>query len=112
MSQEQRMYDEMMRRMEPRRRAEKEMVRELGDAIGYGRTMQLCEEIWHKKEIAAGRGHASGAFVHGPCRAFMVPCTHPALDDNGHCDICCGSGRITKGVAKLLEHSTRDSETN
>jgi hypothetical protein len=100
----QRQYEELMKRMEPRNRSEKELVRQIGDAIGYGRTMQLCEEIWHEKEIAEGREHASGALVHGPCRAFMVPCPHTIKDWNGHCDICCGAGRITKGVAKLLQN--------
>lgn len=99
-------YRAMLKARRPRDQAEKIIVKEMGDFMGYGRVMQLCEEIWHENEIAAGRGHASGAFVHGPCRASMVPCPHPILDDNGHCDICCGAGRITKGVAKLLRNAT------
>jgi hypothetical protein len=96
-------YRAMLRARRPRDQAEKIIVREMGDFMGYGRVMQLCEEIWHEKEIEAGRERASGAHTTGPCRAFMIPCPHPVLDDNGHCDICCGAGRITKGVAKLLE---------
>ena len=81
---------------------EKELVRAIGDAIGYGRTMQLCEEIWREKEIArCGKG--GGEHTTGACAFFMVPCPHPIQDDNGHCEICCGAGRITKGVLKLLE---------
>lgn len=30
---------------------EKELVRAIGDQIGYGRTMQLCEEIWREKGL-------------------------------------------------------------
>lgn len=79
-------------------RDEEVLVRILGESIGYGRIMQLAEEIWKKKENGRGGEHTVG-----PCGAFMVPCPHPKNDDNGHCDICCGSGRITKGVAKLLK---------
>lgn len=71
--------------------------------LGYGRVMQMVEDLWHKKEIDAGRGHNSGALTVGPCRAYMVPCPHPIKDYNGHCDICCGAGRITKGTRDLIK---------
>lgn len=76
------------------------LVRSIGDAIGYGRTMQLCEQIWKEKALAQnipGSEHTTG-----PCGAFMVPCPHPVLDANGHCEICCGAGRVTKGVLELI----------
>ena len=38
----------------------------------------------------------------GPCAAGMVPCPHTVKDRNGHCDICCGSGRVTKWVRDNL----------
>lgn len=79
---------------------EKELIRTLGDKMGYGRIMRLCEEIWREKDIVAGR--KGGEHTVGPCGFFMVPCPHPVKNEAGHCDICCGAGRITKGVAALL----------
>jgi len=77
---------------------EENAVRQLGELIGYGRTMQLCEQIWSAKGgINSGVAHSVG-----PCVAFMVPCPHPELDDNGHCDWCCGSGRVTDRVLKAM----------
>lgn len=93
-------------------RTEEDLVRLIGDKIGYGRTMQLCEEIWHKKEIDAGREKFSGAHTTGPCRAFMVKCEHAIRDAAGHCDICCGAGRITRGVSLLLAKSTPSNNIN
>lgn len=75
--------------------AERPLVKELGGKIGYGRMMQLAEQIWH--EITPGAEHTTG-----PCGAFMVSCHHPFKDENGHCDVCCGSGRITKWVRDNL----------
>jgi hypothetical protein len=72
---------------------EENAVRQIGELIGYGRTMQLCEEIWNRKQ-------PGGAHSVGPCVASLVPCPHPdnGRDENGHCDWCCGSGRITRKV--------------
>lgn len=94
----------MLQKMKPYNDSCKEAVRELGDRIGYGNMMHLAEQVWREKLIP--QGLEGGEFAHGPCVAFMVPCPHPVKDHNGHCDICCGAGRITKGVAALLKTST------
>lgn len=84
---------------------EKAIVRELGDRMGYGRIMQLCEEIWREKAFAQGIG--GNEHTIGPCGFFMVPCPHPIKDESGHCDICCGSGRVTKGVLAAVQENER-----
>lgn len=86
--------------------SEKSLVTLVGDSIGYGRTMQLCEEIWREKEVLR-TGKSGGEHTTGPCAFFMVPCPHTIKDEMGHCDICCGAGRITKGVLKLLEKASQ-----
>lgn len=70
---------------------EENAVRELGDLIGYGRMMQLAEQIWEKK--MPGAAHSTG-----PCTSMLVPCPHLERDENLHCKWCCGSGRVTKRV--------------
>lgn len=79
---------------------EDQLVRALGEMIGYGRMMQLAERIWREK--AAAQGLAGSEITNGPCAAFMVPCPHTAKDANGHCEVCCGAGRVTKWVRALL----------
>lgn len=81
---------------------EENAVRTLADEIGYGRTMQLAEQLWRKK--LATTGLEGGEHTTGPCATFMVPCPHPPTgrDANGHCDWCCGCGRITKRVFKAI----------
>ena len=76
---------------------EENAVRQLGDLIGYGRVMQLCVQIWNHKT-------PGGAHSVGPCTSQLVPCPHPedGRDANGHCDWCCGSGRITRKVATAI----------
>jgi hypothetical protein len=83
--------DEMARR-------EEMAVRQLGDAIGYGRVMQLAEQIWDGKQPGA-------ALSVGTATSMLVPCPHPesGRDANGHCDWCCGSGRITHKVLQAIE---------
>lgn len=81
--------------------SEKDLVRAIGDRIGYGRLMQLAEEVWREKASAEGL-HGS-EHTTGPCAAFMVRCQcleeeKPELDRNGHCDWCCGAGRVTERV--------------
>ena len=75
---------------------EEQEVRRLGEAIGYGRLMQLAEQIWSEK--AKEQGTPGSEHTTGPCAAFIVTCPHTFKDRNGHCDICCGSGRITRWV--------------
>ncbi len=81
---------------------EETAVRNLGERIGYGRTMQLAEQMWRKK--LKSQGLEGGEHTTGPCATFMVRCPHPAngRDENGHCDWCCGAGRITKRVFKAI----------
>ena len=84
---------------------EENAVRQLGDLIGYGRMMQLAEQVWRKKlkaDVLEGGEHTTG-----PCAMFMVRCPHPkeAEDKNGHCDLCCGAGRVTKLALRSFELS-------
>lgn len=92
-----------------RRLTEERLVRDLGDAIGYGRLMQLAEEIWRDKAIADGT--PGSEITTGPCAAFMIACSCPpsGLDRNGHCEWCCGSGRVTRLVGEL-QHTLADVE--
>ena len=71
---------------------EKAAVKEIGQRFGYGRVMQLCEELW-REDYPGGGEHTTG-----PCAAFMVPCPHLDKDKHGHCEWCCGAGRVTKYV--------------
>jgi hypothetical protein len=75
--------------------AEEKAVRELGDRIGYGRMMQLAEQIW--RTLPYGD---KGAHSVGPCVGLLVPCPHP---DGPNCDWCCGSGRVTKRVLAAMK---------
>lgn len=91
---------EIVEIMKRKNAEESVLVRKIGDAIGYGRLMQLAEEIWSQK---AKEQHIDGSeHTVGPCAGNMVPCSHAVKDDNGHCEICCGSGRITKWVNNNL----------
>lgn len=82
---------------------EENAVKQICELIGYGRTMQLASDLWAKKD----RYGELGAFVYGPCRSMVVPCPHPkeAEDANGHCDLCCGSGHVTKLALKSFQLS-------
>lgn len=86
---------------------EENAVRQLGNLIGYGRMMQLAEQEW-RKMLKKEWGIEGGEHTTGPCAALMVKCPHPenGKDENGHCDWCCGSGRVTKKVlAAMMERS-------
>ncbi len=78
---------------------ETQMVRTIGDRIGYGRMMQLGEKLWRESlgDLAGGEHSV------GPCVALLVSCPHPGVEMAGHCDWCCGSGRITKRVFAAIE---------
>lgn len=97
------------RAWQPRLDAEEEAVRRLGDQIGYGRLMQAAEAVWRRKAIA--QGTPGSEHTTGPCAAAMVPCpcrtggaedNHPEWFTGGHCDWCCGAGRVTKRVADAM----------
>lgn len=81
-------------------RDEEHAVRELGDRIGYGRVMQLAEQIWNR--LTPGAAHSTG-----PCVAFLVrcPCPPSGRDSNGHCEWCCGAGRVTERVRRAMERT-------
>lgn len=84
---------------------ESSRVSDLCEQIGYGRVMQLAEELWGAK--ARADGIPGSEITTGPCAVMMVPCPHPVRDDNGHCEVCCGAGRVTKWVAaNLPAHAT------
>jgi len=76
-------------------------VRALGERLGYGRVMQICEEVWGEKEGVHG-----GQLTVGTCAAMLVPCPGPQHADDHpdypHCDWCCGSHRVTQRVAKAI----------
>ena len=97
-------WHELVIAQPPRHQAEEQAVRHLGDRIGYGRVMQLAEQIWSEK--AKAEGMAGGEMTTGPCALTMEPCPHLGedprpdwFDVSGHCDWCCGAGRVTKRVA-------------
>lgn len=85
--------------MGQREEQETTQVRELGDRIGYGRMMQLAEQIWNGQV-------PGGAHSVGPCVALLVKCPHPDGGSAGECDWCCGSGRVTKRVLQA-QNQTR-----
>jgi hypothetical protein len=95
--------EEMLLRQAPMRKAECDAVRSLGDQIGYGNLMSTANEIW--AAVARANGTDGSNFTVGPCAAMVVTCPHefdPSekfLDENGHCDWCCGCGWVTKRVA-------------
>lgn len=80
---------------------ERQLVRHLGDQIGFGRIMHLASEEW--ETVLVNRGPAAGgSFVVGPCRIFTVPCE---CENPKSCDWCCGSRWLTKHVKKIKEAS-------
>lgn len=102
--------------MGERERHEEELVRTLGETIGFGRLMQLGEKIWRERAIAGGL--KGSEHTTGPCAAFMEPCQcaserAPVLDANGHCDWCCGARRVTNHVRAVQRRlTTTDDATS
>lgn len=76
---------------------EAKAVKILGDAIGYGRMMQLAEQEWRKSLEEQG-WPVGGEFVSGPCKSMTVPC-----GCRGGCDWCEGSQWLTKKVKALKD---------
>lgn len=75
------------------------LVRAVGERIGYGRTMQLAEELWG--QTLAEHGYPTGGqHTTGPCAALMVPC-----GCDGDCDWCCGTMRVTKRVKRAKDEA-------
>jgi hypothetical protein len=77
-----------------------EEIRALCDRIGYGNVMSSASRLWATK--CDDRGEPRSNFTVGPCEALTVPCSHSITDRNGHCEICCNAGWVTKGVADVL----------
>lgn len=79
---------------------EERLVQEVGEKIGYGRTMQLCERLWGEKLEGSGlpKGGAHAVYC---CGVFLVPCPGVAHRNSQgpSCDWCCGAGRVTDKVA-------------
>jgi hypothetical protein len=74
-------------------------VRDLGERIGYGRTMELCEQLWNEKV-------PGGAHSIGPAVACLVTCPHePGQVFASGCAWCCGSGRVTERVLQAMQRS-------
>jgi hypothetical protein len=90
--------------MGAREEQEEDLVREVGRSIGYGRTMQLCEQLWREDLVAIHHLPPGGELSTGPCAALMVPCPCPenGRDANGHCDWCCGAKHVTKRVLEAI----------
>lgn len=82
--------------------SDRQLAQELGKVIGFGRMMQLGSELW-RESLLKDWGIEGGEFVVGPCASMMVACPCTAKDKAWKCDICCGTGQITKGVLALLE---------
>jgi len=85
---------------EPRARYEEKETKKLGDVIGYGRMMQLAEQLWRKKLEEDDMG--GGEFVSGPCKALTVPC-----GCKSGCDWCEGAEWLTKKVKDIKNEMTR-----
>lgn len=94
--------ERMRHEQAPAMAREERIAREMGAQIGFGRMMQLGQQLWREQLIAGGLP-GGGEFSIGPCVAFMVPCqcvedANPELDANGHCEWCCGSHQVTQRV--------------
>lgn len=85
--------------------AEKEIVKNIGEKIGYGRMMQLAQELWREKLEKEQPSLVGGEFAYGPCVSMTVPCECERTEENPHCDWCCGSGWLTEKVKKIKDAS-------
>lgn len=100
-------YAAVMAAQAPRLAAEEIEVERLGRAIGFGRLMQAAESVWRR--VAIDNGTPGSEHTTGPCASMMEPCPcrvdDPAKDEwfaGGHCDWCCGAGRVTNRVARAM----------
>jgi hypothetical protein len=84
-----------------------DVVMAAGKRFGFGALMQAAQIAWTK--WAAENGVPDSEFVIGPCAAFSVACActvrnvhrRKLLDENGHCEWCCGCGWVTPKVRKI-----------
>lgn len=78
---------------------------------GYGAAMQETERLWQKKAIDMGLPGSN--FVVGPCEGLTTHCECQVAKDNEddeeyeRCEWCCGSGWVTKHVARLQARMSR-----
>ena len=86
-------------------KSDEDLVRALGDRIGYGRTMQLAEELWRERLPRDGLP-VGGELTVGPCAAALVPCVCER-EDRHLCAWCCGTGRVTRRVRRAAEADGR-----
>lgn len=85
--------------------AETMLVASVGNRIGFGRVMQLCEQVWREKEARVD-GVGGGEYTVGPCAVSLVPCgcsTRPV----DWCAWCVAVGRVTKLVREAQERMPR-----
>ena len=81
-------------------------VTALGSEIGFGRVMQAAEAAWSR--VAKELGVPGSNHTVGPGAALLVKCPHYEEDakaawfTRGHCDWCCGSGRVTSRVEQAM----------
>lgn len=84
-------------RLQRMQEGEKQAVMDLGKRIGFGRIMQLAQQLWGESLKEQGLG--GGEFAYGPCVAMLVDCicVENKTRRSG-CDWCCGTGKVTKKV--------------
>jgi len=90
--------------MEQNRRAQAVFdaeIRALCERIGYGNVMASASRLWALKCDEENTPRSN--FMVGPCELLTVKCPHPTLDDNGHCEWCCGTGWLTKRVFEISQ---------
>lgn len=83
----------------------KQVVRQLGDYIGYGNLMQLASEIWGEK--LAEMNLKGGEFRVGPCVSGTVECLcvqHRNRHMSTGCNWCNGAGWVTKHVSTVQKN--------
>lgn len=87
------------------RSAEETKVAELGQAIGFGRLMNLASRLWGINLAKVGLS-GGGALVVGPCASMMESCRNCLTG----CAVCGGTGLVTKRVNELVAESHRLSQ--
>ena len=80
-----------------------EKVKSLGETIGYGMAMQLCEELWGDM-LERELGKSGGQQAVYCAVSMLVPCygCEPARRLGSTCDWCCGAGRVTRKVSECI----------
>lgn len=98
---------EHVSRMTPRQlnliNVETSEVKNLGERMGYGRLMQLSQELWSRTQAEDEyASHMAGSeLITGPCAAMAVLCGCRYETESVSCDWCCGAGWLTRKVREL-----------